>query len=191
MTYCIRAFPVWENILPWLCTATNQPFQSQAHNANSPNHSRGKWLSEVVRNDCSINFHLSKLSIAKFSILYDIYIWWETERENWSWSLLGVKCTLKLFGSFFVGIHFIQNLSAGVKVYNIQCISANTQVVPSRGNMYSLWFIPRETWDDVIHMHSLEFCASRMTICASWMQWRALDTTLIYDVTIDQCTSQN
>ena len=41
-------------------------------NANSPNHSRRKWLSDVVRNDCSINFHLSKLSNAKFSILYDI-----------------------------------------------------------------------------------------------------------------------
>ena len=26
----------------------------------------------MVRNDCSINFHLSKLSIAKFSILYYI-----------------------------------------------------------------------------------------------------------------------
>ena len=40
---------------------------------HSPNHSRRKWLSDVVRlNDCSINFHLSKLSIAKFSILYDI-----------------------------------------------------------------------------------------------------------------------
>ena len=38
------------------------PFQSQAHNANYPNHSRRKWLSDVVRNDCSINFHLSKLS---------------------------------------------------------------------------------------------------------------------------------
>ena len=46
--------------------------QSQAHNANSSNYSRRKWLSDVVRNDCSINFHLSKLSIAKFSILYDI-----------------------------------------------------------------------------------------------------------------------
>ena len=44
---------------------------SQAHNANSPNLSR-KWLSDVVRNYCSINFHLSKLSNAKFSILYHI-----------------------------------------------------------------------------------------------------------------------
>ena len=51
---------------------TKKPFQSQAHNANSPNHSRRKWLSDVVRNDCSVNFHQSKLSIAKFSILYDI-----------------------------------------------------------------------------------------------------------------------
>ena len=40
--------------------------------ANSPNHSRKKWLRDVVRNDCSINFHLSKLSTTKFSILYDI-----------------------------------------------------------------------------------------------------------------------
>ena len=46
---------------------TLKPFQSQAHNANSPKHS-----SVVVRNGCSVNFHLSKLSIAKFSILYDI-----------------------------------------------------------------------------------------------------------------------
>ena len=50
----------------------NEPFQSQAHNANSPNHSRRKWLSDVVRNYCSVNFHLSKLSIAKFLILYDV-----------------------------------------------------------------------------------------------------------------------
>ena len=49
-----------------------KPFHSQAHNANSPNHSRIKWCSDIVRNDCSINFHLSKLSTAKFSILYDI-----------------------------------------------------------------------------------------------------------------------
>ena len=27
-------------------------------------------------------------------------------------------------------------------------------------------------------MHSLELCASRITICASWTQWRALDKTL-------------
>ena len=38
------------------------PFNiSQVHSANSPSHSRKKWLSDVVRNDCSINFHLSKL----------------------------------------------------------------------------------------------------------------------------------
>ena len=49
-----------------------QPYRSQAHNANSPNPSRRKWLNDVERNDCSIKFHLSKLSIAKFSILYDI-----------------------------------------------------------------------------------------------------------------------
>ena len=29
-------------------------------------------MRDIVRNDFSINFHLSKLSIAKFSILYDI-----------------------------------------------------------------------------------------------------------------------
>ena len=45
---------------------------SKVHNANSPNHSRRKWLRDVVRNDCSVNFHLSKLSIAKLSILCDI-----------------------------------------------------------------------------------------------------------------------
>ena len=60
--------------LPCFCLhlKTWLTLSSQAHNANSPNHSRRNWLSDVVRNDCSINFHLSKLSIAKFSILYDI-----------------------------------------------------------------------------------------------------------------------
>ena len=50
----------------------SESLQSQAHNANSPSHSRRKGLSDVVRNDCSINLHLSRLPIAKFSILYDI-----------------------------------------------------------------------------------------------------------------------
>ena len=45
--------------------------QSHTHHSNSPNHLRRKRLSNVVRNDCSINFHLIKLSTAKFSILYD------------------------------------------------------------------------------------------------------------------------
>ena len=55
--------------------------------ANSPNHSRRKWLSGVVRNDCSVNFYL--LSIAKLSTLYDI----SGGRQNWRWSLL-VKALL-------------------------------------------------------------------------------------------------
>ena len=48
------------------------PFNTKLIFAHSPNHSRSKWLSDVVRNDCSVNFHLSKLSVAKFSVLYDI-----------------------------------------------------------------------------------------------------------------------
>ena len=51
------------------------PLQPQAHNA--PNHSRRKWLNDVLRNDCSINFHLNKLSIDKFSILYYISLVWD------------------------------------------------------------------------------------------------------------------
>ena len=52
-----------------------------------------------------VNFHLSKLSIAKFSINCIIYLWWKNERENWCCSLFGVKGlkkiakTLTLFGN--------------------------------------------------------------------------------------------
>ena len=67
---------------------------SQAHNTNSPNHWRRKWLSDVVRNDCSINFHLSKLSTVKFSILYDISL-----VSDW-------KRKLKLITNFDHSAHF-------------------------------------------------------------------------------------
>ena len=36
-----------------------------------------------MRNDCSINFHLSKLSTAKFSILYDERLSGERMKEEW------------------------------------------------------------------------------------------------------------
>ena len=45
-----------------------------AHTTNSPNHSRRKCMSNVVRIDSSTSFHLSKLSNAKFSLLYDVYM---------------------------------------------------------------------------------------------------------------------
>ena len=35
-----------------------------------------------MRNDCSINYHLSKLYIAEFSILYDNYISGERLKEK-------------------------------------------------------------------------------------------------------------
>ena len=46
-----------------------------------------------MRNDCSVNFHLNKLStdVLPNSLFCMIFLWWDTETENWSWSLLGVK----------------------------------------------------------------------------------------------------
>ena len=35
-----------------------------------------------------------------------IYLWWETERENWSWSLLGVKGGLERKGSPVITLSF-------------------------------------------------------------------------------------
>ena len=64
----IQCNPDW---LPDIFKFLN-PFNTKLIFAHSPNHSRSKWLSDVVRNDCSVNFHLSKLSVAKFSVLYDI-----------------------------------------------------------------------------------------------------------------------
>ena len=43
-----------------------------------------------MRTDCSVNFHLSKLSIAKFSILYDIFLVRDWKR-NLKLITLGVK----------------------------------------------------------------------------------------------------
>ena len=74
-----------------------------------------------MRNDCSINFHLSKLSIAKFSILYDISLvrdWKRTlelitlgsERYKSTW--LWWKFTL-IFQLFFL----LQNISLGSKIF--------------------------------------------------------------------------
>ena len=44
-----------------------------------------KWLFNQLSPEQTIYF---SILYDKFSILYDT---WETERENWSWSLLGVK----------------------------------------------------------------------------------------------------
>ena len=88
-------------VKPLLCTITNvncmcniNPFNPKLIMQILPTISRRKWLSDAVRNDCSINFHLSKLSNLR----------WETERENWSWPLLGVKGLMpqvlqQIFGS--------------------------------------------------------------------------------------------
>ena len=53
--------------------------------------SRRKCMSDVVRDDCSINFHLSKLSNTKFSILYDISL-----VRDWKSYLLHVLIVLRL-----------------------------------------------------------------------------------------------
>ena len=50
---------------------TPQPFPSQAHNANSPNHSRKKLLSAVVRKVLSADQFSSEQTIY-CQILYDI-----------------------------------------------------------------------------------------------------------------------
>ena len=63
---------MWVRTLPWISSGED-------------------WQTEMTfgSNDCSINFHLSKLSLNSPYCM--IYLWWETERENWSWSLLAVK----------------------------------------------------------------------------------------------------
>ena len=40
-------------------------------------------MSDVVRNNSSISFHLSKLSNAKFSILYDMFLVRDWKRKSW------------------------------------------------------------------------------------------------------------
>ena len=50
-----------------------------------------------MRNDCSINFHISKLHVTVANSPYCmIYLGWETGRENWSWSLVEVKLTVNV-----------------------------------------------------------------------------------------------
>ena len=63
-------------------------------------HSRRKWLRDVVRNDCSINFHLSKLSNAKFSILYVISL-----VRDWQRKFLGSE-RVKYYNQLSVHIFF-------------------------------------------------------------------------------------
>ena len=60
-----------------ICRNGTLNFSTQVCNANSPNHS--KWLSDVVR------------MIVQSTFIWAIYLWWETEKDIWSWSLLGVK----------------------------------------------------------------------------------------------------
>ena len=48
-----------------------------------PTISRRKWLSDIVRTDSSLSFHVSKLSNAKFSILYDISLVRDWKRKSW------------------------------------------------------------------------------------------------------------
>ena len=85
-----------------------------------------------MRNDCPINFHLSKLCIAKFSILYDISLW-ETERENWSWSLLGAK---GLTDTFFVVYNtFLHIMVCSCKLPTLFCIVFSGPVVQGAINL--------------------------------------------------------
>ena len=93
-----------------------KPFRPKL-NANSPNNSRREWLSDAVRSDCSISLHLSKLSIAKFSILYDISL-----MRDW-------KRTLKLIT---LGSERIKMLHVILNKYPELAFSRFTVIEPER-----------------------------------------------------------
>ena len=130
------------------------PFQSQAHNANSPNHSRRKWLSGVVRNDCPINFHFEQ-AIYCCQILHTVwYISGETDRENWSWSLLGVKeltfwwCKMLCFRKRIVGMSVWITCSSQTSI----------NVSISSGILFRKYIVPGGCWVD---FSNWPFCVKR------------------------------
>ena len=61
---------------------------NEGFNTDSPNHSWRKCMSNIVRTDSWISIYWSKLSDAKFSILYYISFGQRLRRENLLWSLL-------------------------------------------------------------------------------------------------------
>ena len=108
-----------------------------------------------MRNDCSINFHLSKLSIARFSILYDIslvrdrkrklkLITFESERLNIrSYTFFFAYVNSRLFRKILFGV---RNVVEAIVIINMLLIDRSISPNSRSNANFSFQFIASCVW---------------------------------------------